>query len=137
MHWKVKSMIQNAVSLLPSSASYSTYYWIQSHFGGLQTVNPVRKLSAGIETWKRITEQGYDPSGKIFFEVGTGRIPLIPLSFWLMGAKKIITIDLNPYFKEELLRDSLRYISEKKDEIQELFGSYLDKKRFHALMRFW
>jgi len=136
MHWKLKSLIQNAVSLLPSSASYATYYWIQRHFGGLRRINPVSKLSAGIETWKRIKEQGCDPSEKVFLEIGTGRVHLVPLSYWLMGAKKTITIDLNPYLKGELIRESLRYMSEKKEEIQSLFGSLLVKKRLDDLLAF-
>ena len=136
MHWKLKSMIQNTLSLLPSSASYATYYWIQRHFGGLRRINPVSKLSGGIKTWKRIQEQGCDPSEAVFFEIGTGRVPLVPLSYWLMGAKKTITIDLNPYLKGELIRESLRYISDNKEEIQSLFGSLLDKKRFNDILAF-
>ncbi len=136
MHWKLKSMIQNTVSLLPSSASYAGYYWIQRHFGGLRRINPVSRLSPGIETWKRIKEQGCDPLEKVFFEIGTGRVPLVPLSYWLMGAKKTITIDLNPYLKGELIGESLRYISENKEQIQSLFGPLLDKKRLDDLLAF-
>jgi len=136
MLWKLKSVIQNAVSLLPHTASYATYYWIQRHFGGLRRINPVSRLSVGIETWKLIKEQGCDPSEKVFLEIGTGRVPLVPLSYWLMGAKKTITIDLNPYLKGELIRESLRYISDNKEEIQSLFGSLLDKKRLDDLLAF-
>jgi hypothetical protein len=136
MHWKLKSMIQNAVSLLPSSASYAGYYWIQRHFGGLRRINPVSRLSAGIETWKRVKEQGCDPLEKVFLEIGTGRVPLVPLSYWLMGAKKTITIDLNPYLKGELIGESLRYISDNKQDIQTLFGPLIDKKRLDDLVAF-
>jgi len=129
-------MIINAVSLLPNSASYDTYYWIQRHIGGLRRINPVSTLSSGVETWKRIKEQGSDPIEKIFLEIGTGRIPLVSLSYWLMGAKKTITIDMNPYLKGELIRESLRYISDNKEEIHGLFGYLLDKKRFDDLLEF-
>ncbi len=127
MHWKIKARIQNAVSLLPSSVSYATYYWIQRHFGSLKRMNPVNRLKAGVETWKKIQELGYTPIEKVFLEVGTGRVPMAPVAYWLMGAKSIITIDLNPYMKEELIRESLEYISDNKEEIQKLFGSLLDK----------
>ena len=136
MRWKLKSKIQHALSLLPSSASYAAYYQIQRNFGGLRQINPVKKLSAGIETWKRILEQSYNPANKVFLEIGTGRITLIPLSFWLMGAEKTITIDLNPYLKEELVRESLQYIAENQEEIQNLFGSLLNKTRFEQLLEF-
>lgn len=136
MRWKLKAKIQNIVSLLPSSASYASYYWIQKHFGELRRINPVTRLSAGIETWKRIKKLGCDLSGKVFLEIGTGRVPLVPLAYWLMGAEKIITIDLNPYLKGELIRESLRYISDNNEEIQNLFGTLLDKKRLDDLLAF-
>lgn len=105
-------------------------------WGGLREINPVRRLSAGVETWKRITRQGYEPLGKIFFEVGTGRVPLVPLAFWLMGAEKTITVDLNPYLKKELVIESLRYIATHRDEIENLFGELLDRKRLQSLLMF-
>lgn len=136
MHWKLKAMAQYSLSLLPSSVSYAAHYWVQRHIGGLQQVNPVSRLTAGIETWKRIKEQGYDPAHKVFFEIGTGRVPLVPLSYWMMGAKKTITIDLNPYLKYELIRESLLYISENRENIEDLFGSMLDQERFEKLLDF-
>jgi SAM-dependent methyltransferase len=136
MHWKMKAMIQNAVCILPSSASYGAYYWIQRHFGGLRRFHPVSRLVSGIDTWKRICAQGISPTGKVFFEVGTGRVPLAPLAFWLLGAEKTITIDLNPYLKQELLVDSLRYMSQNQEQIRELFGDLLDANRLAQLSAF-
>ena len=136
MHWKLKSKIQNAISLLPSSASYAAYYQIQRRFGGLRQINPVYRLSAGIEFWNRIKKQGYEPIDKTFLEVGTGRVTLVPLSFWLMGAKKTVTIDLNPYLKQELVRDTLKYISNNRSEIRNTFGSLLNESRFDSLLEF-
>ena len=134
MHWKIKANIQNFISILPSNISYNTYYWIQRNFGGLRKVDPTKRLLAGVNTWKIIQEQGISPSGKIFFEVGTGRVPLTPLAYWLMGAEKTITIDLNPYLKEELIRDSLKYILHNQNEISELFGLLINEERFNAIV---
>lgn len=135
MHWKLKATIQNTISLLPSETSYQAYYWLQRRYGGLRRVNPSSRLVAGIETWKRILGQNHSPLGKVFFEVGTGRVPLAPLSYWLMGAGRTITIDLNPYLKEELIFEHLRYISENEQEILTLFGSLVDRTRFDDLMK--
>lgn len=134
MHWKLKATIQNAISLIPSSASYSIYYWIQRHFGGLRQFHPVSRLSAGIETWRLIEKLGEDPKGKVFFEVGTGRVPLAALAYWLMGAKKIITIDLNPYLKAELIEESLCYIANNKGEILRQFGSLIQENRLNKVL---
>ncbi|MBI3610066.1 MAG: methyltransferase domain-containing protein [Nitrospirae bacterium] len=136
MHWKLKAAIQNTVSLLPSSAGYAVYYWIQRHFGGLRQMNPVGGLSAGIEIWKRIDRHGSDPVGKVFLEVGTGRAPITPLSYWLMGADRTITIDLNPYLRAELVRESLQYIADHDGEVRRLFGDFLEARRLDELLGF-
>lgn len=134
MHWKTKAMIQNAVGMLPSSVSYGAYYWIQRRFGGLKHFDPVSRLESGVDTWKRIGAQGVSPQGKVFFEVGTGRVPLAPLAFWLLGAEKTITIDLNPYLKPELLVDSLRYMEQHQEQIRQLFGDLLQPDRLDLLL---
>lgn len=134
MKWKLKAFIQNTVAYLPDETSYSMYYWIQRHFGGLRRVNPTRKLQDGINTWKRILQQNQKPIGKVFFEVGTGRMPLVPMAFWLMGAGSTITVDLNPYMKEQLVRESLQYMAKHREPIAKLFGSLLDTARFDSLL---
>lgn len=136
MHWKLKATIQSAVSRLPDVAAYGAYYWIQRHFGGLRCSNPSSRLIAGIDTWKRIQSQDRSPSGKVFFEVGTGRVPLVPLAYWLMGAESTVSIDLNPYLKEELIAENLHYISENEGEFLNLFGSLINKKRLNSLLNF-
>jgi len=136
MHWKIKAAIQNVIALLPDAVSYEAYYWIQRHFGALRRVNPVSRLLAGIETCQRIQKHGRSPAGKVFLEVGTGRAPLVPLAYWLMGAERTITIDLNPYLKEELVGDHLRYICENEAEIAALFGPLLNGKRFEEVLTY-
>src|SRR5262245_1973288 len=107
MYWKVKAAVQNAVAALPRALSYATYYRLQRLFGELRCTNPIQRLSAGIDIWRQVLQQGLDPIDCVFFEVGTGRAPIVPLAFWLMGAKRTITVDLNPYLKGDIVRESL------------------------------
>ena len=44
------------------------------------------------------------------FELGTGRRLLLPIGFWLLGAKRIVTVDLHPYLREELVALDLQYL---------------------------
>ena len=136
MNWKKKAKIQNIIARLPKLVSYFLYYKMQRNFGGLRVVNPVIGLLSGMEIWKAIQKQKANPKDKIFLEIGTGRDALAPLAYWLMGAKKIITIDLNPYIKSELITEHLDYISDNKNEIKQLFGSLLYKNRFNELVEF-
>ncbi|MDA3838158.1 MAG: hypothetical protein PF574_04150 [Candidatus Delongbacteria bacterium] len=136
MNWKLKAAIQNFVSLLPHETSYSTYYWLQRHLGALQNFSPIGRLYAGINIYKQILNSGQSGENKTFYEVGTGRAPIAPLAYWLMGAKNTITIDLNPYVKTELIYDSLEYIKNNKEEVIELFGPLLVQERLNRIIDF-
>ena len=136
MNWKIKAFIQNCISLLPSNLSYELYYMLQRKFGTLKNFNPEGRLNSGIGIARLICNSGKDVKEKVFFELGTGRAPITPLAFWLMGAKKIITVDLNPYVKLELIKDSLDYISKNSETIRSLFGDLLNSKNLDALIKF-
>jgi hypothetical protein len=84
--------------------------------------------------WQHIQSLGQDPTGRVFFEVGTGRAPVVPLALWLMGARRIITVDLNPYLKPEIVAEGLRYMRANRPEIEAMFGSLLDKDRLAHLL---
>lgn len=136
MNWKIKAKIQTIIAMLPSSISYRLYYLIQRKVGRLQEFDILPIIKGGINTFKLIYEAGYNPQEKVFFEVGTGRAPIVPITYWLMGAKQIITIDLNPYIKEELLEEILHYIVENEKEMQNLFGDLLDAERMVKLSEY-
>ena len=133
MHWKIKAKIQNTIAMLPSELSYATYYWIQRHVGGLRKINPVGVLTGAIETCQLICKQDRSLQDKVFLEVGTGRMVIVPIAYWLMGARKIYTIDLNPYLKSELVEESLKYIFNNQEEVRNLFDSLLVEERFEKL----
>jgi hypothetical protein len=108
---------------------------MQRHFGGLKKpFNPIPRFNVGVEIIRKIQEHGYETNGKTFFEVGTGRVPLLPVAFWLCGAGKTITIDLNPYMRDELIEDMLFFIKSNESEIRNLFGDLLNEKRFCQLL---
>lgn len=135
MNWRVKARIQNAVASLPSSLSYAMYYWMQRRFGGLRHLNPVNRIVAGVEICKRIVSHGKTPVGKVFFELGTGRRFNMPLALWLLGAEKVITVDLNPYIKEDLVREDIKFIKKNRVAVEDLFkGNDLVEDRFEELV---
>ncbi|KAA3663533.1 MAG: methyltransferase domain-containing protein [Chloroflexi bacterium] len=134
MNWQTKAKIQNAIALLPSELSYDFYYRLQRKFGGLKQVNPMMRLKAGIDICQQMANQGQTPSGKTFLEVGTGRRLNIPIAFWLLGAEKVITVDLNPYLKRELVADDIQFIATHQPEIEQLFcDTNYDKDRLKTL----
>ncbi len=137
MNWKLKSKIKNAIAILPFSLTYPTYYWFRHYFIKKRQdvqINPVGKISMAAELCKRICKNGGTVSNKIFFEIGTGRDIIMPIGYWLMGAEKIITIDLNHYLRSELVAESLHYLcnNQAKNKIFNLPG--IDKERFGRLL---
>lgn len=76
------------------------------------------------------------PDGMVFFEFGTGWTFLVPLSLWLVGARKIITCDLNPLLNAALIKDSLRYISQHEQELEHAMGNLLKHDRMGMLLNF-
>ena len=121
---------------MPSSVSYDAYYWLQRQFGALRHPNPLENLMAGIDTCNRITEAGLPVVGGRFLEVGTGRRINTPLAFWLMGAERTVTVDLNHYLRPELIRADIAYISGNRNEVAALFGDRIHDNRLQSLLSF-
>ncbi len=134
MNWKNKARIQNAIAKLPSGLSNRVYYQMQRMAGGLRRVNPTKRLAAGIDTWQQLMRLGEDPRDKTFFEVGTGWMLNAPLAYWLMGAAKVVTVDLNRYLREELVVESIEYIATHRSEIERRFDSLLVVSRLNELL---
>lgn len=137
MNWKLKALIQNCAELLPPEASYSFYYFMQRHFGNLKRINPTNSFKATIDLWNLIQAQGISPIDKVFLEIGTGRIAATPLALYLLGSKGVITIDLNPYLKEELAKEMLDFIFSHERDILTLFGPALNEQRFKELKNYY
>lgn len=136
MKWKLKAAVQKLVAGLPASWSYPLYYWLQRHCGTLRHVVPVGPMQAGREVCRRIEQAGRRPAGGIFLEIGTGRRLNMPLVYWLAGAAEIVTVDLNPYLKEELVREDLAYVAQHRAEIETLLEGHLESGRLEALLQF-
>ena len=136
MRWRLKARIQRTVCLLPASFSFSAYYWIQRHFGSLRIVSPMGHLRAGLDACDRIGRAGRSPIGGAFLEVGTGRRIGMPLAFWLLGASRVTTVDVNSYLKEELVREDVDYLRRNLDEIEKMFGTRIYGDRLNKLLDF-
>jgi SAM-dependent methyltransferase len=137
MNWKVKAFIQNCIASFPKAMSYKMYFQMQRHFGEFKKkFNPSEHFLASVKMLRKIKQYKNDINEKIFFEVGTGRVPVLPIAFWLCGAGKIITMDLNPYMRNELIKDMLLFCRNQQNEIKNIFGELLDKERFNLLLDF-
>lgn len=88
-------------------------------------------------TW--LLSAGITILGKVFFEVGTGHKPVIPVCFFLMGAEKVITVDLNRRLDQKLFQGVLNHLHAKKDALITKWENFTPKdvleERFKLLSR--
>lgn len=138
MNWKLKARLQNLIGILPSSLGYHLYYYAQRHFGGLRSVNPIRRLKAGVGIMDRIRQHNQAIESQTFLEIGTGRSVNLPIALWLCGASRVITVDLNPYLKPELVSEDISFMRDNQQKVKDVFGSYshqpIFQERFERLL---
>jgi SAM-dependent methyltransferase len=132
----LKALVQRVISWLPSETSYAAYYWIQRTFGRMAEFNPGYGFFVGVEGWKRLSSLGLNPRGKVFFEIGTGRAPIVPIAYYLMGALQTITVDLNPYLEKRSVRSALSYVAANTSSVEAQFGTLLDHERWSRFVDF-
>ncbi len=138
MKWRHKAIVQNLLAGLPPGIGNQVYYYLQSRYGGLRTPTPVSRLIGGVEIARRIHRRGQSVESKVFVEVGTGHQLNLPLSLWLCGAAQIITVDLNPYLKPELVMNDLEYLRAHQAQVHELYAGlpasrFLDRRLAQVL----
>jgi SAM-dependent methyltransferase len=139
MHWKTKAKIQRILAMLPDSMSYRLYYHMQKRFGALKRVKPEIRILMARDLVRLLEQEGDNVQGKSFFELGTGWYCGTPLGLWLCGAKEVITVDLNPYLREELVLKEIAYLIKHGNEVSMLFGKQGEsptfKERLNELRR--
>ncbi len=134
MHWKLKALIQNAVALLPAKAAYALYYQLQRRFGDLRVPAPFIPLRYGVQLVAQLQAAGSDITDKVFFELGTGRSPMVPVALWLMGARSTFTVDRNPYLDAAVVRADLEHLHTHQDALKSLLGPALKPERLARLL---
>jgi hypothetical protein len=97
MNWKLKAHSLALLSRLP--AGRGTYHWMQRVLGttNLQVDESIRR---SLEVITLAREAGANLADGTWLEVGTGWRPLLPFVLFLIGVKRIITLDVNPWLTE-------------------------------------
>jgi len=119
MDFRVKAFIQNSIDFIPGALSYEVYYQFQRNFAGLKKINPSSRINAGRQIVELASQANFSMRGKRVLEVGSGISPILPMSLWLHGASRVVTCDLNPYFKEDIWIDSFQWLKSNKELVLE------------------
>jgi hypothetical protein len=137
MNWRMKAAIMRYCSILPFGDRL--YMLGQKKLGRLKA-NPLERLPIQVKMADLLQEAGFTLMGACLFEVGTGHIPLVPIGFFLSGARRIITVDLHKRLELELTRKSLEWMVFHRDQVQTMYSPIvtldLFQERFEVLERF-
>jgi len=131
MKWQTKAKIMRVCAYLP--ASEDIYRFIQKRFGRLKA-NPMSRIPAQIEMARWVLDMGKRVDGKTFFEVGTGHNPIVPVGFFLCGADKVVTVDLNRRLDVGILKQSLVWMVENRDDLFSYYDGLVEKVVFNERM---
>src|SRR4029077_20057788 len=108
MKWQVKAALQFTLSRLP----FRHYIYRR-----LQEVTSSNVLDINdqygmkCKLLKRVQGQGLPIERKEFLEVGTGWYPVLPLMLYLLGPRRTVTVDVNPWLTLRALSETLMGIS--------------------------
>ena len=79
--------------------------------------------------------------GKTFFEVGTGHKAIVPVGFFLSGAKRVVTIDLYRRLDYNIMKSSLFYLAKNRNFIKSLYSNITNptiiNERLDLLSKYW
>lgn len=137
MNWKSKALIMRVCSSIPGG--HSLYTLLQKQFGNLND-DPWSRVSVQQEMAEWLLDAGITIPGKVFFEVGTGHKPVIPVCFSLMGAEKFITVDLYQRLDLKLLQGALNILASQRKHLVEGWRTFAPEdllgQRFDLLDRY-
>jgi len=136
MKWQNKAKIMKICASLYKGDE--VYKVLQKTFGHLDA-NPLPRITTQIEIARWILDQGMKIEGYKFFEVGTGHNPIVPIGFFLSGAKSVITVDLHRRLDFGLMKKALFWIAEHSKKLKSIYRGVTNpdvlRERFDLLER--
>ncbi len=102
MKWRTKAFILRQLSQIPLGKKL---YLLMQKLAGSNKAQPERDFARICELLEMIQESGRSAKEGVFFEIGSGWHPYAPLGCYLAGAKKIITVDVNPWMSLATARE--------------------------------
>ena len=130
MNWKLKAFIQNVVARLPPLASHRCYYLLQRVTGSFRHPQITTFREVALAFRQHIERQNCSVEGDTFLEIGTGRRLTLPVYLWLLGAKRVVTVDLHRYVQRSIVALDLQAIV---DQAREQNPDVLNPHRLQAL----
>lgn len=126
MKWQQKAILQAVLSRVP--LGYAIHRRLQDTAGTLK-LNLDDHYDSKAHFIRHATDSGMEIQGKTFLDIGTGWHPIIPLILHVLGAKRTVTIDLNPWLTRDSLLDTLKVLHGAAERIAKDFDLSVDMVR--------
>jgi SAM-dependent methyltransferase len=130
MNWKIKAWLQRSCNAIPAGGLI--YHQFQKYFGGLRLPEYMNKFNVQKKMAQSLHRHGVQIAGAEVVEVGTGWIPLVPIGYWLCGAARVRTYDLNRYLQVPLLQNALHWISNHSSMLVEHYAPVVPMEKLAA-----
>jgi hypothetical protein len=92
------------------------YRWLHSTFGKASR-SLGDQLDRKLVLIKRMGSNGLSIEDKVVLEIGTGWHPVFPLLLYLAGARRVLTLDMNPWLTRTTLGVTLTGIEQEADRV--------------------
>jgi SAM-dependent methyltransferase len=119
MRWEVKAAIQATLSRVPMG--YALHRKLQDLAGSSRLEIDVQ-YPRKRQFLQRARDRGLPLEGRAFLEIGTGWHPLLPLLLSLLGAGRVVTIDVNPWLTRSSLEETLGAVRAVAERVEADFG---------------
>jgi SAM-dependent methyltransferase len=147
MNWRVKGVIQGALSRMPAGGILNNY--LQTALGGLRDFEAnvdAKVLDDWLVLVAYMQELGARPQNLDYVEVGTGWYPALPICYKLAGARSCRTLDVTRHLNHRMtfrmlsrLENHLPAIAEASfrplAEVQTNYSSLCKAKTVEELLR--
>jgi len=104
MRWQSKALILLFLSTAPGGRKL--YRKLQD-LSGSNRLDIDDQYGMKRQLLMRLVQQRIPIEDKDFLEVGTGWYPIVPLILFVLGARRTVTVDLNPWLTRQSLRSAL------------------------------
>lgn len=121
-------MILRTMARMPGG--FAVYQFLQRRIGPLAHWSFIRERLEAQATmaaaWQR---HGSSCDGIRTVEIGTGWVPILPFGWWLCGAARCDTFDLNPYLEPSIFKRVLAQIVDRRHEVARIYAAIQPPER--------
>src|SRR5688572_27879993 len=116
--WRTKAAVLAGLSRLPRGRAL--YRQMQDALGTAR-LDITARYSNKRRALQTLAAHGIEGTGDVL-EIGSGWHPVMPLLLSLLGARSVLTVDLNPWMTERSLLETIRGMASVADKIAADFG---------------